>query len=541
MPYSGFGPQPHMPGHPDQWSPTWPDLPNWAALADSSVQSIDRRKLHPALTPGLLLRLLQEEAHFKTDGPGSFNTIKGGHYGPAQFLPETGRGFGMPTRQDMENPHLAVPGAAHYLSQLANAKGGMAGGLAAYHGETSPDPKNPSSYVRAIMGNQGNATPVLDAKELGAPSGYLADIFSQLQKNSSEDLGEVQKAHGEAQQQQQAMLQQLMQQAGSQPEQVDPKQEWLSTLMGNLSQAMSPQMGGLEQATAGIDRKRQELKDIHSRRMGIMAQQYEELADRAHELGKTEDALKYGKKSQDLLEAIKADHDEQRVVAARTKANSPKGEAASVTTLKMKQAVETIKAELDVAVKRLNKTDSKGKGLKGTDLMQQRRKVAQLQLDYAAARDDGPPKNVLIEHVNDVIAQAKASNTPREKVLAKFEEARRNQKDETWPLGEYGIGIKEFTAALEAAWEPEPLHPSQGGDVTGPMLTSRTGKSAGPEVEAAAREVIKLRTRLAEVLKSTRAAGGNEALTMAGALRKRLMVASKRLDALGFTLNEAVQ
>lgn len=461
MPYPGFGPEPANARLP------FPDLANWAALADSSVRS---RKLRPDITPELLLRLIQAESHFNT---GAANTVKGGHYGPAQFSPDTAQQFNMHTRADMENPHLAVPEAAVYVNQLANKLGSLPLGLAAYHGEAAPDPAYPSRYVRDIMGLQAaaqpassapTAPPVLDAQEMGIPG--IGDFIKQQQAVGAEDLATVQRDRAAAEAAQQQQLQALMQQVGQAPEQVDPKQQFYATLLGNLSQAMSPKMGGLEQATTLIDEKRKSLKQIHEQRTATMAQQYEELATRAHELGKTEDALKYGQKSRQLHEALLASQEERRIGIAKqnadtatssasTRANKGLGDPASVITARMKQATLVAEKRLTAATTAYATLEKK-KGVRPKDLMPARYALRQAELDFQRAAKGEPPVSLLAQSVEEAIASARAAKQTREGALARLYAAKRQQRDE-WQLGkEDGIPIDVFIAAFEAAWPPEP-------------------------------------------------------------------------------------
>lgn len=266
------------------FTPAASDRPNWQALADSSgaAHNID---------PMLLMRLIAQESSFT---PGAENDKGAGHLGPGQFDPGTARHYGMPAREDRMNPHLAVPGSASLLSDLQGRFGGMAPALAAYNGSVHPaDPTQwkpeTQQYVQNLLPGQ---LPVVDAEALGL-KGMLANTMRSWESGAAGMLGQAQSALKDAQAQQADLFGQMQQNVDQPAPENNPQAEFMTRLMGNISQVLAPGLNGQKQAEQTIQKPLDDIQQKRAQNLRLLATKHEEAARQADKLGDREAALKH--------------------------------------------------------------------------------------------------------------------------------------------------------------------------------------------------------------------------------------------------------
>lgn len=129
----GLGPKPQ----PSGVMPIGGAMPTTPVVAPAQYQPlIDKAAADYQVPPGLLTRVLAAENGFRPTG-----VSRAGARGIAQFLPSTAARYNV----DPDNPNSAIPGAAHYLSDLHQQTGSWFGALRGYLGG---DPSVDPSYTK---------------------------------------------------------------------------------------------------------------------------------------------------------------------------------------------------------------------------------------------------------------------------------------------------------------------------------------------------------------------------------------------------------
>lgn len=134
--------------------------------------------------------------------------------------------------------------------------------------------------------------PVVDAKAAGL-EGMLANAIAAWEKGSAGILGQTQDAMKQAQSQQQDLFGQMQQNVDQPAPENDPKAEFFTRLMGNISQVLAPGLNGQKQAEQTIQEPLDNIQQQRAKNFQLLAMKHEEAARRAERLGDKEGALKY--------------------------------------------------------------------------------------------------------------------------------------------------------------------------------------------------------------------------------------------------------
>jgi hypothetical protein len=443
------------------------------------------------------------------------------------------------------NPHLAVPGAAKLLSDLQGRLGGMAPALAAYNGSVHPtDPTQwkpeTQQYVQNIMPGQ---LPVVDAKAFGL-DGMLADALKYYYSGSADMLGQTQSSLRDAQAQQQDLMGQMQQNVDQPAPENNPQAEFMTRLMGNISQVLAPQLQGQQQAEQTIQKPLDDIQRQRGQHFQLLAQKHQEAARRAEKLGDQETALKHYNAVEKHLKQVERlsgliknrdDNASREKIAADKRAGGSGGSKAD-------PALAQVTGPMRDRMKSLAKSIDSGK-LKGDALMKARREYTNLSKSNRATlanyKPGGPLEATQVDVIDeigaDVLKQATAKGWSKDQVIRYI--SRLPGGETNWEHGQEGITKHEFKMWIEDNMQDGPQQgggaaPTQGGA----QLVSRSGAQATPEVQHIAQLAQQTRQQLATVMQQTRAAGGNEALTMAPRLREKLHKLDAKLSSLGFTL-----
>lgn len=89
-------------------------------------------------------------------------------------------------------------------------------------------------------------------------------------------------------------------------QQVSPMQAGLATLLGGVSQTVAPQLQGNQMAQQGIEQKNTDFQKTRLERLMRMEKHYEELANNARDLKKTELSLKMSAKAESIAKQREA-------------------------------------------------------------------------------------------------------------------------------------------------------------------------------------------------------------------------------------------
>jgi len=88
------------------------------------------------------------------------------------------------------------------------------------------------------------------------------------------------------------LWQQMQEQMQAPTPQMDPQRQFISTLMGGLSQALAPQLGGQQQAQTGIAEVNADLRNKRAMSLQALHTRYGEAAQQAEQAGDNERAIK---------------------------------------------------------------------------------------------------------------------------------------------------------------------------------------------------------------------------------------------------------
>lgn len=125
-------------------------------------------------------------------------------------------------------------------------------------------------------------------------------------------LGDALQQHVTKQADADALWQQLQGQMATPTPQMDPNRAFMAQLMGGISQALAPQMGGGQMAQQGIAAANEDLKQRKAQTLAALHDRYKEAAEAAEAAGDTEKAIKM--RSAEL----KVAKDREEIVRAQT-------------------------------------------------------------------------------------------------------------------------------------------------------------------------------------------------------------------------------
>jgi len=430
-----------------------------------------------------------------------------GARGLAQFMPDTLKDF----PHDPTNWQSSLNAGAQYMARLFQRTGNWGQAQAAYnmgpgnlqkflHGDISLPPET-AAYLdttgsAAQFSGSAPELPVVDVQStFPSLSSMVGNAMQHMSTNMADMLGQAQ-ADRIAAETQRDQYQKQLDTMGQQPApQNDPNAEFVTRLMGGISQALSPRMGGQQLAENTLEGRLQGIRDQRRQSMEVLANKLQMAAGIAAKAGEHEKSVslmaKYNNVLKDLelhMQTYGLETDRTTAQAHQTSAqadlvraltsgnNQPIDKTILTEGL---QPLQATKAALEAALLRNGKDKFKGK-----EMMSIRRKLANTNLLINTAMDSFQQKgvmpdltaaDVLDQHVQESVAGAQKAGYSLQQALSLVDKMPGN--DEQWKLGQEGITKHEFKMALMNAWpKPQPAAgPASGGvpaDPSGPAPLS---------------------------------------------------------------------
>jgi len=412
-------------------------------------------------------------------------TSPAGARGLAQFMPGTMKDF----PHDPTNWQSSLGAGAAYMAKLFHNTGNWGQAQAAYNmgpgnlqkflgGQMSLPPET-SAYLdttgsASMLSGSSGTLPVLDVQStFPSLSAMLGNTLQHLNDNTAELLGQAQSQATQANAQRDQYQKQLDQMAGQPAPQNDPNAEFVTRLMGGISQALSPRMGGQQVAENTMESRLQGIRDQRRQSMEVLSNKLQMAATEATRAGETAKAAGFMAKRDNLLKDLElhiqtygAETDRQRSEAAGISAQADlikaltSGNGSSVEKSFLSeglQSIQTTRKTLEEALARTGPNKPKG-----NDLMNLRRRLANAKLmentaiqgiQTSGKMPDMKAMDVLDQHVQDTIADAQAKGLTLQQVMEQFNKKFAGKNDENWMFGEDGIRKREFQQALMQGWQ----------------------------------------------------------------------------------------
>lgn len=321
----------------------------------------------------------------------------------------------------------------------------------------------------------------------------LLKALSTMVQEQNAFVGGLHQQATDAQGASDSSFQQLLSAAQQPAAQMDPHQEFVGRLLGNLSQAIAPSMNGQQQAEQVLAERKHVLQQQQMQRLQLLSQHHDELSKRATAAGDTETAakqaalaFKHGKTLDAMNTVFSENMANQRadrgnaaqVMAAQIAADAHIQASGQSAKLPPDLAVldRTFAENQDAANTRIAQLDKMGSKAPRGRMQQEKRsvaesqyarqQVAQLALHGGSAPKGWKPEPLVIglaaTEIQDLL-HAKPSATLKE-ALALIDGAPGN--DETWHFADRGIGKRELKAVLTQMW-PKDGPPGEASTPTG--------------------------------------------------------------------------
>lgn len=152
----------------------------------------------------------------------------------------------------------------------------------------APFDPNYVNKIRASYAKLGSAGNPVTPEALGTHTGGASDAFATYTEEFRRLLEEAKAQHAAASQQMQQYSGQMDQLVNAPPPENDPKQAFMTSLMGNLSQAISPRMGGQQQAQGLLENDLQGKRTQRQSQYSQLAMKYMQAAKQAEQSGDME-------------------------------------------------------------------------------------------------------------------------------------------------------------------------------------------------------------------------------------------------------------
>jgi hypothetical protein len=405
-----------------------------------------------------------------------------GARGLAQFMPSAMHDF----PHDPTNPMDSLNAGAKYMSSLYHRLGNWGQAQAAYNmgpgnlqkfqaGQMSL-PAETANYLDATGSTQsftGSAPtlPVVDVQStFPSLSGYLGNAMQHLNDNTAEVVGNYQAQAVAANTAQQQAMQQMTDAAAQPAPTNDPKAEFITNLMGGISQALSPRMGGQQVAANTLESRLAGIREQRRQSMEVLAQKYQAAASEATRAGETAKSAQFMAKRDNLLKDMEMHLQTYGAETDRTTANAHQlsaqadlvralqgGSGATIDRSLLTegmQSFQTTIATIDQALARTGKDQPKGKTLmnllRTKANAQATMNAAYVNFQKTGQMGDLKTIDVADQHVADTIAGAQAEHRTLAQTLQGIDRLKGN--DQEWQLGHEGITKDEMKWKITLAW-----------------------------------------------------------------------------------------
>lgn len=306
--------------------------------------------------------------------------------------------------------------------------------------------------------------PVFDAQAMGMSPGELNKFFKQLDDTRAQ---EAQDAHQQVQQMNSARDQAFgqLQQAQQQPmPQNDPKAEFFTNLLGNLSQALSPQMNGQQAASSTLEDNIGSLTKQRTEKMQLLIQNWDHLASQAEKFGDLEKATNLHAKSHALMEKMqimaqnahtnamgrlasaKTQKDTDAAAALVTKNHYDK-QMASIQAMRV-----TARTTRNAALKNKNQNDSKVQALH----LDANRKEANADFQEKQLNETGKISEPdILPHIAETVRNEMLQHPNGQRENIKHAILAMSGDEWRSEYGKLGISREELINAVENIWPKE--------------------------------------------------------------------------------------